>query len=103
MPKDKFKKHLFCFDTEVYEVNEKNKELFGFGGTSFIAIEEHIQFMLKNKKVKKYPSAVFVITDGYGNSVKPAKPNKWYWFLTSNGSKHFIPKESKIFSLNNYS
>lgn len=50
----------------------------------------------------RYPEAVFVITDGYGNRVKPARPEKWYWFLTPGGSRYCIPKECNIYNLQDY-
>jgi predicted metal-dependent peptidase len=104
LPKGRFDKKLFCFDTKVYEVDEKKGELFGFGGTSFDIIENAIQEDIAKQPEgkKKYPSAVFVITDGYGNEVKPAKPKNWYWFLTEHSSDSCFPKECKKFNLKDY-
>jgi hypothetical protein len=50
---------------------------------------------------KKYPHAVFLITDGMGNSVTPQHSNRWFWFLSAN-HKNYIPKDSKVFMLKDY-
>lgn len=105
LPKERFEKRLFCFDTKVYEVDEKVGKLYGFGGTSFDIIEEAIQKHIKqetNPTLKKYPQAVFIITDGYGNAVKPAKPENWYWFLTEYSSDSLIDKKCKKFKLKDF-
>jgi len=93
----KFKIRLFCFDTRVEETSLETKRIYGGGGTSFSIIESKIQEIIKKDKIK-YPKAVFIITDGYGNNVTPEKPEKWYWFLTSKFTK-YINKKSKIFNL----
>ena len=77
LPKTKFKVRMFCFDTSVYETSLESGKLYGFGGTSFSCIEEKIQEIIKKDKCK-YPSAVFIITDGYGNNVSPQYPKKWH-------------------------
>ena len=56
LPKDKFNVYYHCFDTKVFKLNEKdveNGKLYGFGGTSFIALENFIQKSIK-KDGKKY-------------------------------------------------
>lgn len=105
LPKDKFNVYYHCFDTKVFKLNEKdveNGKLYGFGGTSFIALESFIQKSIK-KDGKKYSNigAVFVITDGYGDYIKPEDPKKWYWFLSENNTS-CIPKKSYSFSLKDY-
>lgn len=100
LPEDRFDINLFCFDTQVYETNLKDKKLYGFGGTAFDIIEKHIQSEMKKDK-KSYPEAVFVITDGFGNKVNPEMPKKWHWFL-SEDYKSCIPKDSKIFMLKDF-
>jgi hypothetical protein len=100
LPKDKFIKKLFCFDTSVYPVNEKERKLYGFGGTNFGVLESYIQKEIKDGE--KYPQAVFVITDGCGTEIRPAIAKRWYWFLTPFGVQHYIPKESKIFQLKDF-
>ncbi len=103
LPTKRFNVRLFCFDTKVYDVDIKKKQLYGFGGTYFHIIEEAIQADLRKQeaagKKGKYPEAVFIITDGEGDAVKPAKPEKWYWFLTQGGTKRYIDTKSKIFDL----
>lgn len=101
LPDDKFILHLFCFDTEVYDVDIKVGKLYGFGGTAFNIIEDRIQKMIKEGKMPRYPDAVFVMTDGYGNAVKPEKPKNWYWFL-SEKYLNWIPPESNVFMLSDF-
>jgi hypothetical protein len=100
LPEDRFDVKMHCFDTEVYETDLKSKKLYGFGGTSFQCIERYVQNYIK-KEGQKYPKAVFVITDGYGDNVNPEIPRNWYWFL-SNDYRHCIPKESNVFQLKNF-
>jgi hypothetical protein len=105
LPKDKFNVFYHCFDTQVFKLNEKDVEkgkLYGFGGTSFIALENFIQKTIK-KNSKKYSNigAVFVITDGAGDYIKPENPKKWYWFLSENNT-HCIPKKSYTFLLKDF-
>jgi len=100
LPPEKFNVRLFCFDTQVFETSLETKKLYGFGGTSFHILESSIQATMKKEKVK-YPEAVFVITDGYGNAINPQKPEKWFWFL-SDDYRHYIPKASHIFMLKDY-
>lgn len=101
LPKDKFDIRLFCFDTKVQETTLESKKVYGGGGTSFDILEKEIQ-MEMNSKGMPYPEAVFVITDGYGDNIKPEFPEKWYWFLTAGGTKSHISKECKFFSLEDY-
>lgn len=103
LPKEKFNVHYYCFDTQVYKLKDSDVntgKLYGFGGTCFISIENFIQKSIK-KEGKKYPTAVFVLTDGYGTNVKPQSPKKWYWFL-SEDNKSCIPKESHCFLLKDF-
>jgi hypothetical protein len=100
LPPDLFDIHLFCFDTSVYETTLKSREIFGNGGTYFHIIEPGIQrYMMKYNK--KYPEAVFLITDGYGDKVYPKYPERWHWFLT-NSYKTYIPLSSKTYNLKDY-
>lgn len=95
----KFNIRLFCFDVAVVETDIKGQKLYGGGGTSFSAIEAHIKSIVE--KGTKYPQAVFIITDGMGNNVKPAFPKRWHWFLTEKYT-NFIPPESHIYMLSDY-
>lgn len=101
LPPDRFAVRLFTFDTEVKETTIKSGKIYGGGGTSFSCIEQAIQRKMKKDEVE-YPKAVFVITDGYGDSVKPEKPENWHWFLTESGSKSYIPANSLVYDLKDY-
>jgi hypothetical protein len=101
LPPKRFRMKLFCFDTKTYPVNLKDRQLKGFGGTAFQPIEDQIQRDLKNDVIKKYPGAVFLITDGHGSRVTPQHPERWYWFLTEQ-HKQYIPTESKTHDLKDF-
>lgn len=100
IPKERFNIRIFTFDTDVSEIDIKNPKIKIGGGTSFSIIEQYIQFIIKQEKIK-YPDAVFIITDGYGNVVKPEKPQNWHWFLSSNYKK-FIPNNSNSYNLKDF-
>lgn len=97
----RFHVRLFSFDTAVAELDIKKNNVYGGGGTCFQIIENKIQQICK-KENKRYPKACFIITDGYGTQVKPEKPERWNWFLTSSNSKSYIPSKSKTYLLNDY-
>jgi len=96
----KFNIRLFCFDTRVEELDIKSNRVYGGGGTVFNIIENKIQQIIKSDGIK-YPHAVWIITDGYGNAVTPEKPEKWYWFLSSDYTT-CIPQKSKVFKLSDF-
>ena len=100
LPKDKFDVKMCCFDTKVIETNLESKKIYGGGGTSFSCIENYIQSYISKNKLN-YPKAIFIISDGMGNSVKPQKPENWYWFLSVNCIRH-IPKKSKFYNLSDF-
>lgn len=97
----KFNIRLFNFDTIVYDVDIKQNNAYGGGGTSFRIIESKIQDVMK-KENRPYPKAVWIITDGYGDTVNPQNPSAWYWFLTPHSTEQYIHKTSKIFKLADY-
>ena len=99
LPKEKFEIKLFCFDTSVKEVDIKSQKVYGGGGTSFNIIEREIQKI--KLETKKYPSSVFIITDGYGDRVKPEFPNRWHWFLSDDYLK-YIPNGSHRYMLSDF-
>lgn len=101
IPQDRFNVRLFSFDCYVQELDLKKREIYGGGGTRFDIIESEIQRIMKKDSIK-YPDQVFIVTDGYGNGVRPEKPERWQWFLTPYNGKYCIPKESKIHELKNY-
>lgn len=102
IPTDRFDLRCFCFDTDVYEVNLKDGRLYGFGGTSFYIIENKIQDLMNDGVIRRYPEAVFIITDGYGGDVSPEKPQNWYWFMTSEHSTRYVPDGSKVYKLSEF-
>ena len=97
LPPDRFDVKMHCFDTRVYETTIESGKLYGFGGTRFDILETYIQSQT-NRESKNYPDAVFVITDGYGTTVLPKQPKRWYWFLSGN-YKRYIPQESNVYKL----
>jgi predicted metal-dependent peptidase len=99
LPEDRFELDLCCFDTSVYNTTLPSRRIFGGGGTYFHILEEYVQ--KKKKELGKYPEAIFVITDGMGNSISPEFPKNWYWFLTQNYTS-YIPKDSNKFNLRDY-
>lgn len=104
LPDDTFDMRLFCFDTQVYKVSLKEQKLYGFGGTAFNIIEDHILENIRNEQAE-YPKAVFVITDAEGNQVRPRHPKRWHWFLTeslNSRTKEYLPPESNIHMLKDF-
>ncbi len=103
LPKERFDVRLCCFDTKVYETSLETRQLYGFGGTSFSVLEYWIQNAIASKKLKGYPKAIFVITDGYGDMVYPqaGKEKNWHWFL-SNHYTRCIPAACNIYMLKDF-
>lgn len=103
IPKDKFNVVLYSFDTRVYKLNLKDKNIQGGGGTSFEPIETKIQNSIRSDKDYngKYPDLVFVLTDGYGDRVRPEKPKNWFWLMTDEYT-NCLPKDSSYIMLNNF-
>jgi len=95
LPENKFDIKLYCFDTRVYEVDIKKGKLYGFGGTSFSILESYVQ------KAEKYPKAVFVITDGYGDTINPKYPQRWHWFLSTSHTS-CVNSNCNIYQLSNF-
>jgi hypothetical protein len=100
LPTRRFTIRLFCFDTVVRETTVESGKMYGGGGTSFSAIENHIQKTIRNEQTE-YPRAVFVLTDGMGDPVAPEKPQNWYWFL-SLPHKEYIPNQSHTYDLRDF-
>jgi hypothetical protein len=101
VPRNVFNVHLCSFDTRVYQLDINSPKMVGGGGTSFHIMEDFIQAKLKSGEMKRYPDAVFVITDGYGDNIHPEKPKHWFWFMTE---KYFscIPSSSHKFMLSEF-
>ena len=100
IPKKHFEVVPHCFDTKVYDIDLKVRQLYGFGGTAFSIIEQRIQRDVKNGA--RYPEAVFVITDGYGNSVRPEFPNRWHVLLTPQHDKRCFPSTVHFYDLKEF-
>lgn len=100
LPKNRFDVELYCFDTECYATSLTSGKLYGFGGTSFSILESKVIEICKND-LSKYPKAIFVITDGYGDHINPAKPKNWHWFL-SEDYKHYIHKDCNTHMLKDF-
>lgn len=103
LPPERFDLRCFCFDTSVKEMKLTDKKMFNGGGTYFHIIEGKIQEIITKEK-GKYPKAVFVLTDGYGDSVTPAMPERWFWFLTEGvtGYGVTVPSSCKKFNLKDF-
>lgn len=101
LPTKRFNVRLFCFDTEVQETSLESRKVYGGGGTSFKIIEKHIQTIMQ-KENKKYPHAVWIISDGYGDAVIPQYPENWKWFLTDYSIDQYINPKSEKFFLKNF-
>jgi len=101
LPKDRFNIRLFCFDGAVVETELASGKIYGGGGTSFHIIENKIQEIMREDKIK-YPSAVWLITDGYGTAVSPERPDKWYFFLSEGGTTSYVPAKAKVYKLSDF-
>ena len=102
LPEKRFDIKLLCFDTAVKETTLESKKIYGGGGTSFHILEAEVQKQIKEEKIKKYPDAIFVITDGYGNTIKPEKPDRWHFFLTEGGIKNYIDPNCNFYFLKDF-
>lgn len=101
VPKEFFDLKLHSFSTTIWEIDAKNEKIYGGGGTSFTCIENYIQKECAAKNLK-YPNVVIVITDGWGNHVKPEFSERWHWFLPEHSTTNYIPKESHVFKLKDF-
>ncbi len=93
----RFKITCITFDTVCYNWDITKQEVpRGGGGTDFAIIEKYI---LAN--CKKYPKAVFVLTDGenYDGKVEVKDPTKWCWLLYGRSCKENI-KHMKCLEFN---
>ncbi len=96
VPLDRFNVKFFAFSTYVEQIDLSIGKLPMGYGTNFSIIETSVL-----KEFKKYPGAVFIVTDGYGSNVTPKIPQRWYWFLTEPFYK-YIDVRSKRFILTNF-
>lgn len=98
IPLNRFNVRMFGFDTVVKEI--KDGELTGFGGTSYRIISEFIEKEILQTRLE-YPE-VFILTDSYGDVVKPRHPEKWHWFLTDDASIGNLPKNCNYHFLRDF-
>lgn len=104
----KFNVRMFTRTTEVREVFKheiSSLVIKGGGSDDFSCMERFIQEDIRTGKLKKYPDAVFHITDGgdcSGHIIKPEKPDNWHWFLVPPSTTYWIPKNSKIYRLEDF-
>lgn len=101
IPDDKFEVRFFAFDTTVTEVDMDDREVEGGGGTSFKILGQYVRREIRENECD-YPEAVFVLTDGYGNQVNLAYPERWHWFLTEVHTTRHIPSESHVYTLDDF-
>jgi hypothetical protein len=99
LPEKHFAVRLFFFHDYVVETDINDFKVHLGGGTNFGIMEKKIQDIIREGG--KYPKACFVVTDGAGTTIKPEFPERWHWFLTEQ-NKMFIPKESKVYKLEDY-
>lgn len=96
-----------CYRTTIvipYDKKKKN-QFRGTGSDDFRCMENYIQNNIKNGKYKKYPDAVFHITDGGDCSnvmMKIEYPERWHWFLLGAKIKNWIPKRCNIHNLEDF-
>lgn len=115
LPTERFNVRLFCFDTKVEETTLESRKVYGGGGTRFSILEDEIQKELKKgggikntldgkqvEMITRHPEAVFVITDGYGDNIKPSLAKNWYWFITQGGIKSHIDKNCNFYNLSDF-
>lgn len=98
-----FTAHLLARSTEVREMKENTSH--GGGSDDFRCMENYILKQIKEGKLKKYPSLVFHVTDGYdcsGVMMTCKYPKRWHWFITPNGTHRWIPKECYIHDLKDF-
>ncbi len=81
----RFRINAITFDTSCEPYNIFSETIRSGGGTDFHIIENYIQ-----RNCKKYPKAVFVLTDGMGNRIKPQHPKRWTWLLYGSCVTTFI-------------
>lgn len=101
----RFNVRMFTRTTLVKEVKPPFINVEGGGSDDFRCMENFIQKELREKKMRRYPEAVFHITDGgdcSGVMVKPQKPENWHWFLTDDHETHWIPSACHIYMLRDF-
>lgn len=101
LPSKHFRVELCSFDAEVYRLDIRRPEIIGGGGTSFSVLESWIQTQIQLGHLPKYPDVVIVLTDGLGDVVHPAFPERWHWLLTTS-ERNCIPRQCTVLRLSQY-
>jgi predicted metal-dependent peptidase len=101
LPSKHFNVELCSFDAEVYRLDIRRPEVIGGGGTSFSVLESWIQTQIQLGHRSKYPDVVIVLTDGLGDVVRPAHPERWHWLLTTS-ERNCIPRQCTVLRLSQY-
>lgn len=99
IPDDKFEIDAYAFDCSLYPIDLKTGHVRGGGGTYFHILDQKIREITAKRK---HPDAVFVLSDGDGNSFNPEKPALWHWILTPHHNTRLIPKESPKHDMKNF-
>jgi predicted SprT family Zn-dependent metalloprotease len=94
--KDLFDVTMYTFDTRMKLLPKLGNYPYG-GGTAFDIIEN--EMLAIEAKNCRYPDAVIVITDGYGNDVLPKHMNRWVVLGTSNYTMENFPNKTRNFPL----
>lgn len=104
----KFNVRLFSRTTVAKEIKiEDVVSLNAYGSDRFQCMEDLIQEELASGKLKKYPEGVFHLTDGVdcaarGDDLKPQYPKRWHFFLSDDGTKNRLPRESNVYWLKDF-
>jgi predicted metal-dependent peptidase len=93
IPEEIFEINAYSFDTRIYKIDLKENGVRGCGGTRFSILDDEVRKLTESKK--RHPDAIFVLSDGDGDSFYPEKPKLWHWILTPRHSTHYIPELSQ--------
>ena len=102
IPQKFFTIQAYSFDSITYKIDLKERKLYGGGGTSFWILEERIRKDINNKITPKYPELVFVLTDGFGDTLKPLHPTRWHWLLSDYCTTEYIPATSHYHKISKF-
>ena len=107
LPESEYDVELCSFDCAVYPLDPKKNEVRGSGGTSFSILEQWLRSPRRRlgqqtpTKIQPYPDIVIILTDGYGDKVKPFHPERWHWLLVEN-HREFISRDSVTYLLTDF-
>lgn len=100
IPEEVFEIDAYSFDTSLYKIDLKEGGVRGCGGTNFTILDRKVKEITKDKK--RHPDAIFILSDGEGNSFRPEKPKLWHWMLTDRHTTRYIPKDSPKHKLSDF-